>query len=433
MNPAAVHLVHRRGSPCRRQRGALTVMAGLLLVVLAGMLALVLDLAHLFIVKSELQNAADACALSAAAELASVDPDPSVMLARATAAGTAVGAANKIELQGAPTDIAPNDITIATAYGGPYTRIPDPKDYLKYKYARCTPQATNLHSVVMWLATAFRLTTDPISIDSAVVGAEAVAKVITKVDTCALPLAVCTINSAGSNLGFTIGDWTTGLRDPKDPTNKQTGQYGWLDFKDLLNASLADIVAGAGECNLPNAVTTIDSKNGLTAGVDKAWNTRFGLYAGNYNNATLYKTDTTGFAYTKVSWPSRKLAFSDQYPKNYQSQEAVNAPYDPSAIVDKNGNPVNFSGNPSPAPNLVYAAGTPGRRIAVMPVVSCNSWDAPGNDNEVLGWVCGLMLAPISGPTDVQIEVISVTKAPDQRPCNSIPGLGGDAIQKLVR
>jgi len=423
MNAPAARSARRPGIPCRRQRGALSVIAGFSLVVLVGMLGLVLDLAHLFIAKTELQSAADACALAAAAEIATIDADPSVTVARATAAGTAVGAANKIDLQGQAAGIAPLDITFAAAYAGPYTRVLASG----MKYARCTPQATNLYSVVMWFTNVF-------GVGNAQVGAEAVAKTSTKVDTCALPLAMCTDNKEANNLGFTIGGWSTGLRDPKDKSlTSKTGKYGWLDFKDLLNASLADIVAGVGECNLPNAVTTIDSKNGLTAGVDKAWNTRFGLYGGTYKDPTLYKTDTTGFAYTKVSWPLGELAYSDQYPQNYKSQEAVNAPYNPSAIVDKNGNPVNFSGNPSPAPQSVYAAGTPGRRISVTPVVSCNSWDAPGNNNPVLGWVCGLMLAPISGPGDVQIEVISVTKAPDQQPCVGVPGLGGVATQKLVR
>lgn len=52
-----------------RQQGAVAIIVALCLVVLIGMLGLVLDLGHLYVAKSELQNAADAAALSGAKEL----------------------------------------------------------------------------------------------------------------------------------------------------------------------------------------------------------------------------------------------------------------------------------------------------------------------------------------------------------------------------
>lgn len=59
---------HAPNSP-RNQRGAVAIIVGLSLFILVGMLALVLDLGHLYVVKTELQNAADAAALSGAKEL----------------------------------------------------------------------------------------------------------------------------------------------------------------------------------------------------------------------------------------------------------------------------------------------------------------------------------------------------------------------------
>ena len=53
----------------RSQRGAYLVIVSLLLVVLIGFGALALDLGRLFILRSEMQNAADAAALAAAREL----------------------------------------------------------------------------------------------------------------------------------------------------------------------------------------------------------------------------------------------------------------------------------------------------------------------------------------------------------------------------
>jgi Flp pilus assembly protein TadG len=52
-----------------RQQGAVAIIVALSLVVLIGMLGLVLDLGHLYVTKTELQNAADASALSGAKEL----------------------------------------------------------------------------------------------------------------------------------------------------------------------------------------------------------------------------------------------------------------------------------------------------------------------------------------------------------------------------
>jgi hypothetical protein len=52
-----------------RQGGAVAVMVGISMVALLGFVAMVIDLGHLYIVKTELQNAADAAALSGAKQL----------------------------------------------------------------------------------------------------------------------------------------------------------------------------------------------------------------------------------------------------------------------------------------------------------------------------------------------------------------------------
>lgn len=57
-----------------RQRGAVTLMAALLLPVLLGVAALAIDLAYVRVVRNELQNAADAAALAGAHHLAAAVP-----------------------------------------------------------------------------------------------------------------------------------------------------------------------------------------------------------------------------------------------------------------------------------------------------------------------------------------------------------------------
>lgn len=53
----------------QRQEGAIAIMAGILLFVLVGMLALAVDLGHVYIAKTGLQNGADAAALAGARRL----------------------------------------------------------------------------------------------------------------------------------------------------------------------------------------------------------------------------------------------------------------------------------------------------------------------------------------------------------------------------
>lgn len=75
-----------RVSARNRQGGAVAVMVGLSAVLLFGFLAVVVDLGHVYIAKTELQNAADAAALSGAKDL------------DGTAAGVASGVAKAIAI-----------------------------------------------------------------------------------------------------------------------------------------------------------------------------------------------------------------------------------------------------------------------------------------------------------------------------------------------
>lgn len=64
-------VTHLKQRPCQRQhqQGAVVIMLGLSLLVLFGFLALVFDLGRTYVVRTELQNAADAAALAGAKDL----------------------------------------------------------------------------------------------------------------------------------------------------------------------------------------------------------------------------------------------------------------------------------------------------------------------------------------------------------------------------
>src|SRR5512145_228143 len=86
-----------------RQGGGVLVLFGIALAVLIGFLGIVVDLGRLFVTKTELQTAMDACALAAAAELRpGLTPPDLNAVDRAVNAGKTAGTRNRVDLQAAP-------------------------------------------------------------------------------------------------------------------------------------------------------------------------------------------------------------------------------------------------------------------------------------------------------------------------------------------
>ena len=104
----------------KSERGAVAIIFGLTVVVLFAMGGVVLDLGHLYIAKAELQNAADAAALSGAKEL----NETSSGIDAAVAKAQAISAKNKYNFS--------TDVTLALAnieFGrtpdGPWSSVSD--------------------------------------------------------------------------------------------------------------------------------------------------------------------------------------------------------------------------------------------------------------------------------------------------------------------
>ena len=110
---------NRPRAVCSRQRGAVAITFGLSIVVLLAMGGLVIDLGHLYIVKTELQNAADAAALAGAKDLNQA-PDG---ITKAVAKAQAVSAQNQynfstsVLLDGSDSSAA---IQFGPSPGGPW-------------------------------------------------------------------------------------------------------------------------------------------------------------------------------------------------------------------------------------------------------------------------------------------------------------------------
>lgn len=102
-----------------QQRGAVAIVVALSMTLLLGMLGLVLDLGHLYVAKSELQNAADAAALSGARELNGTVAGLNLALSRAVeAAGK-----NKYDLSSLAVAIDSSHVRFSNTADGPWADI----------------------------------------------------------------------------------------------------------------------------------------------------------------------------------------------------------------------------------------------------------------------------------------------------------------------
>lgn len=115
-----------------RQQGAVAIIVAISLVVLIGMLGLVVDLGHLYVTKTELQNAADAAALSGAKQLdrtaEGICCGDGTGGTKRSAVFSAIEAAgkNKYDLRSKVVNItAANNIVFSSSPDGPWVNASD--------------------------------------------------------------------------------------------------------------------------------------------------------------------------------------------------------------------------------------------------------------------------------------------------------------------
>lgn len=442
---------HPSPSP-RSQQGAVIVLVALAIVMLLGFAGLIVDLGRMFVIKTELQNATDACALAAAREL-TCDPSalgggncPASFLQSAQDAGIAVGNRNTVNLQSAYAAFTADDIKFSTVLsnGGSdsvYQTIAGGADP-NSKYVMCSLPQTGITMTFMRL----------LGFGSQTVNAMAVATLAPSVTSCAIPLGVCEgPNSQGASNNFDIptGQWSTGLYQPG---SQVTGSYNWIDFPNADGTVptgsnyLSNLIAGTGQCNLPPAGSTIYDSQGQQTNLTKAWNSRFGLYAAGFT-ASVNAPDRTGIAYTNastpnetsISWPCGSNAYGGNPAQctdasgntanvpNFIQAQAQNLPY------QWPPNPMGLTPSYSNSSSSVLAAVGTNRRLAVAPIVDCSQLAGTSKKTTVLGWACVLMLNPISptgGAGQVSVEYEGLANTPGNACATS--GLPGGSIGPLV-
>jgi hypothetical protein len=384
------------------------IITGLALAVLIGIVGLALDLGRMYVVKTELQNAADACALTAARELNGL-PDA---LTRAENAGVTVAQRHRVVFQSAQVPVVAASLAFSDRLDIGYLTSAGGASAATARYAMCTLGKGGL---TPWLMRVFGFG------DSTVV-ARAVATTEPAQTNCALPIGYCGDPAQAPTYGFTPGNWVNGRFGAGTGL---TGSFNWIDFTPPAGGAdeLAEIIEGPGMCNLPSAGTAVGQTGAIQSLAD-GWNARFGLYKNGAGNPqpTTSPPDRTGYAYTATSWPAQQNALAD-----YLSRRV---PPTNSTYQGNGATGLRISGAYNSLSSTGLAQYGAERRLVTVPIVDCSAW-AGSQTVPVLSWACVLMLHPIDKPgDDVIMEYVGAANAPGSPCANS--GLGGGTVGPLV-
>jgi hypothetical protein len=273
--------VHKRSS----QRGSILVLATVGMVALLGMAGLALDMGHAYLMKTRLQNALDAAALSGAKTLdETADPVQAEIDARNTFSINAGGDMNDAGLT--LTAVEFSDILF------------DPAQALNPRYIRVTLTG---YQQAMWFAQIL-----PGVGNNKLVSATAVAGPSPKLaEICdILPVMVCgdpngdTDCTDGACYGYSFDPTSTTETVLKTGSGNTwdvgSGNYQLIRLGDSKGGSdIRDNLAGSYE-NCLDTSQDIETEPGNTVGpVAQGLNTRFGIYQGPFqpSDKDIYKPD----------------------------------------------------------------------------------------------------------------------------------------------
>lgn len=408
----------------RQQRGAVMILFGLTMVVLIGFAGLAIDLGRFFVIKTELQNAMDACALSAASQLrpglnTAADLTRAVAYGRVFTTGGTTGTEvfknsirNKANFQSTTVNLADSDVTFAKTetFNAP-TYAPASTVDKDYRYARCELPLGNLPIYFMRVLNLLgaTFTTQTVSAMAVAKGGAQLCNIV--------PAGICQRSGSSSSPphGLNVGEWIS------IGTSIAPGKFGWVDYSASAGGSneVKVLLTADGQCKLP-AVGTYAPESGQKTSAEDAWNTRFGIYSNPFqiNSIGNWRPDKTGYAYFGEAigaitnpnrlipnWPRLDTATE---PKAYDGIPPATTPTITPAVT----NYVNsvsalrqyeqqtsiFSGSPD-----ISTAGTGGdydiegrlgRRVVVAPVIDCGTM-------HITGYACALMLNPFGQVTGV--------------------------------
>jgi hypothetical protein len=419
------------------QTGAIALMTALLLPILFGFGAFVIDLARLYVYKTEIQNAMDACALGASLALTGVND--ATIFDRARAYGKvmtdpsaapegvarAAASVNRLHFQKDSFDQANILVEYSTALSGAAwvaatAASTGGLDPTTVKYARCRYEDPDNPLFFMPLLKVVV----PGAADKLTVAAVAAAALTPAQSACAFPVAMCA--AAGSNAandwGLIKGARYSSVTSPGAALS--TGNFGWLDFTPPSGgaAELEALMVGSGSCAV--SVGTPVGQEGYAASLQDPWNTRFGVYKNGGGPGAYTKTsappDLTG-----ISYPPTGVAFPTPE-NNYASYVTAAAGHQ----QFQGGLPGGFSRTT----DADHGAFGKKRRVVAAAIVNCAGFAGSGKP-PVLDFACILLLSPTPStgnpawsqvsPT-LDVEFIGRASEPGT-PCAS-SGMGGGAF-----
>jgi hypothetical protein len=408
----------------RSERGAVAVLVALALVVLIGLVGLVLDLGKLYVVRSELQNSMDSCALAAARDVTGAVP-----LSVAVGSGTAAAGLNNALFQKYPVSSSSQGVTVNVLFSdSPTDAFQDQATATttyglsKIAYVQCTTQMSGIGN---WLIQLINMAPVNGSVASShTVSAFATATLSPSQSACALPVYVCQT----STNTYTAGQWFASKFGSGDTGQLGSGNFGWANYASSSSASIIKgQLTGAGQCDLPATGQQVGT-TGDKAGLADAWNTRFGIYSSSYKDPSSGAPDFTGYAYK--SGPDVYSDFLKQRSlyTAYQTDNVFN-PYPGFST----GNNTTIEG---------YQTGAD-RRLVLVPAVDCSAFGTNGTHQATVSkWLCVLMVDPMGAESGSSSGVVHLEYRSDGNdptgPCatQGIPGgstAAGPKVPVLVQ
>lgn len=431
------------------QRGAVVVLFGVTLVLLIGFVGLAIDLGRFFVVKAELQNAMDACALAAASQLKPGQNDPNA-LTRAVAygrvfttggTGNVEAIKNRVNFQSEAVAIAPNQITFSDTLNGSY-QDSSTASYNTVRFAKCDYPLAGLPiyfmQVLNFMGSDF--STQTVSAMAVATTGRQVCNVI--------PAGICerAASTATPPHGLNDGEWIS------IGTTMAPGWFGWIDYSATAGGTseVKAALTETGQCNLP-VVGTNAPESGAKTSAEDAWNTRFGIYSNPFKISDIGNTppDKTGYAYfgqnvgtgvnaLVANWPrldtdtaprayDGELSPGQTNPPNFQRAAAGLHPYEQTTKI--------FSGSVTLATGgtggQLDEYGRMDRRLIVAPVMNCSTM-------KITGHACALMLNPFGrvtgpggGPINGKLEYLGLVEAANS-PCGNA-NVTGPYMSVLVK
>ena len=373
---------NRRPVPRRAQRGISLVLIVIAIAALILMSGLALDISHMMINKTRLQDTVDAAALSAASTLNSTSSTTLATASALAAFGLNTSAAGNQELA---SSYSSGSLTVTVQYSStlpPFTPGSTPAQYVRVK-------ATGFN-MPTWLVSLAGFTQLSVSA-SAVAGASPTVNTACNL----APMLVCgtSPSPAGTIWGFqqnapqvlkSAAPGSTQL----GPGNFQLIQLGGPGGS-VLNANMA---GGYQACMTAGSNGAVQTQTGNMVGpTSQGLNTRFGQYQGGMSMAQ-YPPDvlTTGQS------PALTLDASGNIVSGSTQVTASNIDqllYSYSKYTSDEGNPAAYQYQP-------VSSGGPGvfnRRVLSVVVGNCTGQSNGTSSIPIIGFACFFLLQPDRG------------------------------------